>query len=366
MVSWLYHCKRRVRSHPLELGTALIVILTVFINEYGLYYAQYKRWIDLESARFWFPEKQTLFLLVADPQLLGYRRENIITRWDCDRYLKKTFDLAYDYVKPDAILFLGDLFDEGNEPETTTDEYRRTFQRFMDIFQKEKVTGYGKTAKVEMIPVAGDNDIGGEFDAKLPWKIERFEEFFGKTSDVHRIKFVQVVKPAYYSRDTLSGEKAKEFKKLLGQLDPSDHVLTVVANHQNVISSNTQSVISLLKPDLILSGDTHKLKLYICDNCQKIPSNNWRSQDIDHFTDFVTLDLKEDILYEIVVPSCSYRMGVPDMGYGVLVLERPGKAFYTTLWLPSRLIQLKGYLVIINVLLVFWTLVCICRCLRRC
>ncbi len=58
-------------------------------------------------------------MLVADPQLLGDRDEPIwplgaITRLDCDRYLSKTFSLAMAYAeRVDAIVFLGDLLDEG-------------------------------------------------------------------------------------------------------------------------------------------------------------------------------------------------------------------------------------------------------------
>jgi hypothetical protein len=37
----------------------------------------------------------------------------IITRWDSDRYLSKTFSWAKYAYNPDVVVFLGDLMDEG-------------------------------------------------------------------------------------------------------------------------------------------------------------------------------------------------------------------------------------------------------------
>ena len=41
-------------------------------------------------------------------------------------------------------------------------------------------------------------------------------------------------------------------------------------------------------------------------------------------------------LLEVVVPTASYRMGVPSMGLGLVTISSQGHVFYTNLWLPSR------------------------------
>ena len=41
-------------------------------------------------------------------------------------------------------------------------------------------------------------------------------------------------------------------------------------------------------------------------------------------------------MWEVVVPTCSYRMGVQQMGLGVARLNKQGDVFYANLWLPSR------------------------------
>ena len=70
----------------------------------------------------------------------------IITRWDSDRYLSKTFSWARYAYNPDVIVFLGDLMDEGSEG--TDEEYRGYVKRFRNIYDTSAVKIY----------VAGDND----------------------------------------------------------------------------------------------------------------------------------------------------------------------------------------------------------------
>ena len=82
-------------------------------------------------------------------------------------------------------------------------------------------------------------------------------------------------------------------------------------------------------------------------------------------------------LYEISIPTCSYRMGVPNMGYGVMTISKykkkkkekdlflyyiififiaeNGNAFLSILWLHSRYGCLYLYLffIIIVLLMIF-------------
>ena len=64
--------------------------------------------------------------------LSGYENENIITRWDSDRYLRSTFQVASNFFKPDIVVFLGDLTDEGSlSNDQLFSEYA---SRFMTLF----------------------------------------------------------------------------------------------------------------------------------------------------------------------------------------------------------------------------------------
>lgn len=48
------------------------------------------------------------------------------------RYLSKTFQQALAYTRPDMIIFLGDLFDEGK---CNDQEFKLTYARFNSIFR---------------------------------------------------------------------------------------------------------------------------------------------------------------------------------------------------------------------------------------
>jgi hypothetical protein len=38
---------------------------------------------------------------------------------------------------------------------------------------------------------------------------------------------------------------------------------------------------------------------------------------------------KTSMIYELTIPTCSYRMGVPEMGYGVLTMSKLSKIILT-------------------------------------
>lgn len=69
---------------------------------------------------------------MADPQILGEERENVLTRWDSDRYLFNTYGRALQHVNPDNVIFMGDLMDEGSIAEKNT--FERYLHRFSKIF----------------------------------------------------------------------------------------------------------------------------------------------------------------------------------------------------------------------------------------
>jgi hypothetical protein len=107
---------------------ALCVLLTFFCSK--------RDWSPLNCTNH---NECIKILLVSDPQIIGEKNEKVhfltpITVWHCDNYLKKSYRKVYNFVKPDVVIFLGDLMDEGS---TATDaEFKRYRGRFFNIYPK--------------------------------------------------------------------------------------------------------------------------------------------------------------------------------------------------------------------------------------
>lgn len=121
-------------------------------------------------------DKCLRILLVADPQIIGETLDksfyNDIAIHDSDKYLKKTFNQALNYVQPDVICFMGDLMDEGSI--ANDDQFKRYLNRFQQIYQTYDT--------VQKIYIPGDNDIGGEGnDHVSAFKVNRFRAAYNET-----------------------------------------------------------------------------------------------------------------------------------------------------------------------------------------
>lgn len=106
-----------------------IITTAIIYNEWFIYSLYASKWPSLYCGNEKFCKT---ILLVADPQILGEERENILTRWDSDRYLFNTYGRALQHVNPDNIIFMGDLMDEGSLADQTT--FERYLYRFCRIF----------------------------------------------------------------------------------------------------------------------------------------------------------------------------------------------------------------------------------------
>jgi len=116
-------------------------------------------------------EKCVKILLVADPQILGQQDSATLARWDCDRYLRRTFSYAYNYAQPDVVVFLGDIMDEGHI--SSDEQFDADLSRFRSVFP---LPAEDLTPVTVFVP--GDNDVGGEGDPLLPDIVQRFERIF--------------------------------------------------------------------------------------------------------------------------------------------------------------------------------------------
>jgi len=98
-------------------------------------------------------------------------------------------------------------------------------------------------------------------------------------------------------------------------------------------------------------ADFYPIYLYSHDHGGKQDSNS--NKPIQDKEEDESANIDTNILHEIVVPTCSYRMGVKEMSFGISVINlnsirntKEGKIelFYANLWLPSRFALLYVYL----------------------
>ena len=119
-----------------------------------------------------------------------------------DLYLKRSSTYLQKYLRPDTVLFLGDLFDGGREwstPKSSSPDkqYRgygdsfwaREYRRFGKIFIDRFASGGGFPASARsparklIASLPGNHDLGFASGIQIPVK-KRFEAYFGPTNRV--------------------------------------------------------------------------------------------------------------------------------------------------------------------------------------
>ncbi|XP_034250728.1 cell division control protein 1 [Thrips palmi] len=313
----------------------ILVLLSIFYLEFLIYFVQAWTWQSLHCPT---NSKCTRFLFVADPQILGELDEpNSITIWDNDRYLHRTFLLALSHIQPDAVVFLGDLMDEGNRANDF--EFQRYVDRFFNIFPLENVP--------QSLFLPGDNDIGGENgDPILPSVVYRFRHIFHKTKElIVNLCLILKVNPVL---------------EPMPRPDPShvtsEKFIRIGVSHFPLLGMSTpftEKVLKDFKPHVIFSAHSHLSRLRGPTMKNPSPLNDMigpvqlgqvnQTKDKDYEDGWS--DGSFNTVQEIEVPTCSYRMGVYNMGYGYALFDETRKELqYAVLWLPNRLIHLKLYL----------------------
>ena len=209
-------------------------------------------------------------LLIADPQLIGEKDEGLfgaITRIDSDRYLAKSFALAYDYVRPDWTLFLGDIFDEGLS--ANDEEFKRYFERFDSIFH------FDAHAQRSLV-VPGDNDVGGEYYGdKQPVLRQRFRNYFGRMVALFQQNDIEFLKVNFHL--FASGLRRRSLQLDVDMIEsylngkqneiqaemqnrPMKATFRLVLNHWPILSRSARFVkpfVNEIEPNLIFKGDSH-------------------------------------------------------------------------------------------------------------
>nr|CAI5825884.1 unnamed protein product [Callosobruchus analis] len=184
----LMRCSLKPRSCSLYFWISITVI--ILYTEYFSYILNTFNWHMLKCTD---RLKCERILLVADPQIIGNKNEAMhfltpFTIFDSDRYLQTTYQLALEFVKPDVVIFLGDLMDEGHI--ASDKEFNNYVRRLFNVFLiHTKAAMY-----VKHIWLPGDNDIGGEDTIVTQEKVRRFERAFTQPSIFrhHNITFFKI------------------------------------------------------------------------------------------------------------------------------------------------------------------------------
>jgi ethanolamine phosphate phosphodiesterase len=147
-------------------------------------------------------------VFVADPQIVDphtypgrpWPLSSLTVKYT-DQYLRRSFSLIEQYLNPDSVLFLGDLFDGGREWSTATsespeeqyrkydntfwmNEYDRFSRIFFQQFNKPGTTPHGERRGRKLIAsLPGNHDLGFGSGVQ-PAVRRRFQAFFGRGNRV--------------------------------------------------------------------------------------------------------------------------------------------------------------------------------------
>ncbi|KAE9556554.1 hypothetical protein FO519_000248 [Halicephalobus sp. NKZ332] len=324
---------RRVLKLSPKNSILVLLASVLFWNEYLALKLKSLSWVTPSKN-----DKNFPILIVADPQFIGYRNEPFfigwLSRWDSDRYLSRGFSAAFEAVQPKMIVFLGDLFDEGVQ--MSSNEFEWTMERFKAVFPE--------TMSVPTVYLPGDNDIGGEMEPVYDRLVNKFQRYF----------------PHSFNSENVEGhffDLASVYPMLSNKIEiinrAEDSKAKILMSHVPLARSldkGTNEALAEYDPDLILSAHDHTAEVYVRDR-NSFQFNRFDLRDRINFV----ISSKQPIV-EIQSPTVSYRMGVPNMGYGVLTLvnESPATAEYTVLWLPGRYPQVYAY--VICLIVVFYYL----------
>lgn len=140
-----------------------------------------------------------------------------------------------------------------------------------------------------------------------------------------------------------------------------DNYTRIFLSHMPLLEWNSRfsrKAIDTFKPHIIFSGHHHQslIKRTKYNKLDRPGMANSLNNDKKTAYAMNKFDLNElidnnDIL-EIGVPTCSYRMGTFDIGYGYAIIDNKN-LYYTLLWTPSRFYQLGFYLSILLLILIY-------------
>jgi predicted phosphodiesterase len=238
-------------------------------------------------------------------------------RWDADRYLRMNIETAVKYVNPDAVILMGDVFDQGYiATEQQWKEYLECLQTIVHLPPHTKL----------MVTV-GDNDIGGEGREVIKSSLlTRYMKEFGPMNSVEMIRnvaFVKVNTVPLLRMLPADSVEANARQSIVDFVQDSERILkknkttnvVVMFGHIPVKEMNDrdtfQFAVGKLKPSFYFAGHVH-------------------------YSTHSRYSMQSYQLEEHVLPTSSYRMGQMYAGLGVVTIDLKGELTFAVLWFPSR------------------------------
>jgi ethanolamine phosphate phosphodiesterase len=140
--------------------------------------------------------------------------------------------------------------------------------------------------------------------------------------------------------------------------------LKVVVSHYPVTDrfGFGNQVMNGIHPNVFFCAHDHESKY--------VRQNKDLSQRVNHVLDYganvLDVEFEEEAIYEIYVPTCSYRMGTDKIGFGAAVIEDNNQRMkYTVFWSPTRFPYLMFYLGIAIFLCLYFIIFCAARLFHR-
>ncbi|VDM40700.1 unnamed protein product [Toxocara canis] len=279
-------CRRRVALF------FTIQLFTIIWNEWVTWTWSELLW-NVQSAS---EDHEVRFLVVADPQLIGYWEERHLfpdlTRWDADRYLRKGFVRALRASGADVVVFLGDLMNEGVH--MSKSEFELSVARFENIFHIPD----------HKIYVPGDNDVGGEHERVLPYLVGRFANHFVSNFNARSLGL-----------GSLNFVHVNSFNGATDVIWNGSTSLTVVLSHLPILRFRglVQQLRQMLFPTLILSAHDHVANFY---EEHRHSSRHYTRVPLIEVGPVAATVGQDAKLVEFQTATCNYRMGVANMAYG--------------------------------------------------
>ncbi|EIN11270.1 Metallo-dependent phosphatase [Punctularia strigosozonata HHB-11173 SS5] len=367
-------------SQPPQLVAALRLfwILAVLWLELGVYIYQLRScsWPDdaLVSAppliRAPTRAEASHILVVADPQVLDHRSYpdrgaflTAVSQYMTDMQLRKAWWATTRRLRPDSIVFLGDMMD-GGRFDMSLDEYERYYARFKSIFRADP-----STTPVWYLP--GNHDVGlGTSTEFSPDALERYKLHFGATNrkaSVANHTLLLIDAPGLVDEDARRRRAGASIDAWAASSSETESTLAFVRAHadtggpavlfthiplfrpddagcgplrergriragsglgyQNTLSAELSAwLLARVRPEVVFSGDDH-------DYCE-------------HAHPYAIPGSEEDgkTVREATVKSFSMAMGVRRPGFQVLSLAPSSPAADAACLLPDQLgLYISGY-----------------------
>lgn len=166
--------------HPYRvLESILILAVSALLCDYGSYY-----YVSLFSCSGWSDKHEDVsnrssrFMLIADVHIMGHVKSYWIDKTIREWQMKQAFKILNKAYKPDVVVFLGDLFDEGSF--SSNERFQIYSEQFQQIFPLDP--------EQKLIVIPGNHDVGYHHTMiRFPFLLYRFSNLYNSTESINQV-----------------------------------------------------------------------------------------------------------------------------------------------------------------------------------